>query len=1132
MSGKTGVCKGLAVSGLCLTMAVAWCGAEPAPGGMVAGATQSATELAEPKTGGPGGGPVSILILGGIPTSITGPQLIDPGYQKELTAAGYRVVATPLTSKLTLDYLKQFGVVVLSGLPHFGQRFRPDGYKLANVDGNLTLIHDYVAAGGGLLFEPAFSEGGESYGETYNAFLKRYDVRFLVRQLCHDAETHGSYAAGMVIGGHAIAGDLRNVLYPAHVMRWDDAYSTTPFVAGKEWTLLASGKPGSGTHKAIDNSHAGPQQTTDNALLAVRISGKGCVAVSAIHAYYTLTHAFWNRVPGEDDTGLIDGITLSGEKKGRPSDYGKLLDRTYRFLAARSAANGIGGGSVELPPQPSLEVAGQSAIDWHTVVPPPTWRHRAFGAPAGGKTYWDEYPDMTVKGEMRYFKALIGPRSAYSSGRGTVAEYRQAALKAGYSAIIFCETFQDMDAQKWARLVTDCYANSDDSFVCLPGLDIADFQGGRYLMLCPNRFPDPAWLTPDGRQLKATRILSLGMFGHLSSVHRSGRSPLNPKMYKHYHGITVYTYDATGNLADDALYTYQWAVHSDSNPFPIAAHELTAPEQVAKAAATGFQQILPAPDLAVAVEYFRGAVNHYFECPARYFISEGPILDGWSIRNKDIGDAAELHRDHYRIGIGVSNNLAIADVTLYDGFDVARRWRPDTATFQTMVDGFHDAQHEYLVLATDARGRRVLSPGIRTVPHNWRLRCGDRQNWLGSMRIYTGTAMQQGFGKYSLPFRNTREGGSDWIGSGGGNPCTVLDFPYFANTVTIETADLTTKYVDTDMLSVGYDGRPVYAARSTDFTDGSVRLTRFTPKRPDFAVCQVEVSIRLKCTVEPAPVGKVWPVIASAMGTNQLLLISGQSPTTLPVAVKSAGAIPVELPVGSYVGGIVPLTQGLYLDGRSIGFRAPPPDMLTVPEDTTWTASYLVLKASPFAWNNMNAGYDVDVVAERAMSEMGFAGKPPFVFDLKQGRLERLACCAELTAANGGIAGVCRNETGKKMLVNVPLRIRGLNPRWPSAVWRADSATLDYFTCYEGEGRANFDADKTVEFYAGNVVSCDPSLIVEPIIWNANEAWFRINNPTTHAITTDFATTPCIKGFKVLQKTITVPAGASVELSP
>ena len=654
-------------------------------------------------------------------------------------------------------------------------------------------------------------------------------------------------------------------------------------------------------------------------------------------------------------------------------------------------------------------------------------------------------------------------------------------------------------------------------------MEIDDFQGARYLLLGVWRYPDPSWLTDDGKRLKAVRMLSLGWYGHIASVHRPGRTALNPKMYKFYQGITVYTYNTRGQLIDDGLHAYQWAVASDSNPIPIAAHEVVKPDDVAAAATSGFQQVLPAPNLTQAVDYFRFGFPHYFSDPLRYFISEGPILDGWSMANKDLGNPAE-GRDHYRLGIGISGADPIREVTLYDGLDVAGRWMPEAKTFHTLVDGYHEVQHEYLVIGKDSQGHRVISPGIRTTTRSWRLRCGDRQNWLGSSYVYTGWYLPA-FGGYSVPLKNTRAGGTNWLGDGGGNPCPILDFPFYGNHAAITDVDLTDQYVDTDWELIGGDAKPTYAVRATDFTDGHLRTTYFLPKRDDFAVMQVDVSIKLKRDVEPDLHDAIFPTIAYVTGKNDLLILPGKAPMKI-----SELKAPVELPVGSYAGGIVPLTEELRLSSSGIGFPAPPADTLTLYEGTSYTARYLVLKGSSFNWRVLQQGYEVDAVAPEALQEMGFAGQTPYTLGLAQGKLNKLAYVANCTAEKGGIGGTCTNAAGKTLLYAIPLRIHGLLPRCAAALWRADAARLDYFGIFQNDGLVTLNGDKTVEFYAGNVASCDPALFVSVVMWNDKEAWFRVNNPTTHDITTIFATASGFRGYAQVNKTITIKAGQSVEL--
>ena len=771
-----------------------------------------AETLPSPKSGGADGKAINLLVISSNANRVP---LIDPTYEKELKAAGYNLHVQSHEDLLTMDFLKQFGVVVVANLPYAGEEFTVFGYKNRFVEPNLKLLHEYVGLGGGMLVMPAISEFGEAYGKTYDTFLKPWGARLLIQQLKDGSSRKnekgpGAYGAGRIQAGHVISDTLegKKVLYPMNVMRWDHSYSCTPLLTDGTWKTLATADDGQ-THMALDNSNVGEPLTENGVIYAVRAAGKGMVALSAVHSYYTLTMVSSPEPQiGENHTGVINFQVMRGEKDGRPSSFGELIGRTFRAFSANSAKHGIGAWkNIPQPENPPFPES-PAVVDWKTQGTPPTWAHRVIPSTGWPRRY-DELPDPNVQGEMKYWKMLVGPRTAYSSGSGTVAEYKAAAKEAGYSAITFCETFEDLTPEKWASLLEDCKESTDEDFVCLSGLDIESYEGQRYLVLGAERFPSPEWLTPDGKRLQAVRMLSLGWFGHVSVVHRPNSGALNSKTYKHYTGIAVATYDTRGKLVEDGRFAYQWSAASDSSPIPIAVHEVMQPADV-KDAVRGFQQIMPAPTLPKAIRYFRFAFSHVFDAPVRYFISEGPIL-----------------------------------------------WKTN-------------------------RGR------------------------------------------------------------------------------------------------------------------------------------------------------------------------------------------------------------------------------------------------------NSNSEF-VDDQAEQALTEMGFRGDTPYQFTLTQGKLAKTAYFAHLEAQNGGVAGKSVNTTGKPMLMYVPMLITGLDTDSEMVLWRSDTKDLDAFAAFEGRGYVSFDADKTVDFYAGNAAICDPKLVVSMVVWDAEAAWFRVHNPTDEPITSDFATAPAVKGLKALKTTVTVAAGTSIE---
>jgi len=228
---------------------------------------------------------------------------------------------------------------------------------------------------------------------------------------------------------------------------------------------------------------------------------------------------------------------------------------------------------------------------------------------------------------------------------------------------------------------------------------------------------------------------------------------------------------------------------------------------------------------------------------------------------------------------------------------------------------------------------------------------------------------------------------------------------------------------------------------------------------------------------------------------------------------------------------VVPLSEGLHLDGRQIGILTAPGSK---PGGTAWKTRYLMLRNNRFHWKtNRGRGCNEEVVddqAEQALAEMGFRGRTPYQLKLKQGKREKTAYFAHLAAENGGVAGQCVNESGRPMLMYVPFLITGLDSDSEMVVYRSDSKILDAFAAFEEKGYVSFNADRTVDFYAGNAAVCDPKLAVSMVIWDADTAWFRVHNPTDKKITSEFATAGPVKGLRRIRTSVTVPAGATIEV--
>ena len=1080
--------------------------------------TSTTASLPDPATAGQDGKALQVLVL-----SHDG-HVLDSVLQKKLQARGYSItkLSTFGAYRLTDDYLRRFHVIVMAGLPTSKALYGPGSWRPAQtVKPNKQALQRYVRDGGGLLFAPNFGGGGMNATNAYNQFLKPMGARYLPQQVRPVAEPDKTYFPARITAGHAITEGVEHLLYPTNVLRWDNACSTLGLSLDQPWRALARAGDNAGTYQIRSNGAVFPEPTTDHrALWAVREYEKGAVALSAIHSHYVLTHAYDKRDHvGENATGRLHGSVMEGStgEQAQPSEGLTLLDRTLRYLGQHSAEAGFGAAKPTALDKLALPETHER-IDWSSAGPPPTWRHKVV--PDRSNWVFDPFPDPTIEGELQYFKALVGPRTAFSTGEGSVAAWREAALEAGYDAIFFTEKLEKTSRAEFAKLVEQCHAKSDEKLICGPGLDVSDPQGTRRVLLGVEQYPLPQWLTEDGKHVIHTPYLNLGLGGRqLVAIHRPGRAPQDPRMFKHYHGIVVATYNGKGQRIDDGRFAYQWAIASDSNPVPIALHELTSPDQVSNAIDTGFQQIMPATDLDRAVRYFRHAMANYFGCPVRYFISEGPIIDGWSIFNKDIG-SPEHNRDRYQMKVGVRSDAPLKRVTLYDRFDMARQWRPDGKDFDSLVNGVHDGQHLYMLVAEDAKGRRAIAPQIRTVSRNYRLRCGDRQNWLGTQPdwcIYTG--WRRTYGHFGLPMRDAVESTGYW-----NKEAPVFEYPFYSNHLAMTDIDASQKFVDVigGRNAFAGDSAPMFAVQDKHYTDTQVRTLYNNPtKRKDVNIMLIETKARLKRNINPAIDGPLYPRLKAGQSGERLILPNEQ-PTKLP-----AESTVQPLPAGSYVGGVITLSDGLALHGKRIGFPAPPADTLTIDAGRSWRARYLRIKGEQWHWRRGGEG-EVDPHAEALLRQMGLRGNTPYAFDLERGRLDELAYIARFKADDGAIAGRLENPESEALLFYVPLRIEGINPRHPAALWRSDKAHLDWFDVHEGDGYVTFNADESVDFFAGNIVDCAADLFVEVIAWDKQQARFRLHNPTSRAIETQFRTASAIPDHKPLKQQVTVPAGRSI----
>lgn len=1069
--------------------------------------------------------------------------LPDPKLRAQLKGLGFEVGVAPYASGLTMDYLKQFNVVVI---PHVYMPGTSPGLD-EMVERKKQLLLDYVKQGGGLL---VMRVQGWQFGtdiDAANHWLAPCGIQILGEQVVDDECTvklESGYELSWTdnVAQHPATAGVKGIFYTTYHHMYSD--STSPIKAGEDWTILVRGKATTKSLRTVKGGQPPPPSlgtyASEPPLLAVRDYGKGRIAVWPINSsciWQDGYHILWGR-----------GLTMDGENSGMRGDAARLITNLMTYLAEPS--KGMFGGFTV----PTKKIAGGSQR-------PPGWKD------------WDR---LRAKGAYppHCFVGLIGAKSSLSTGQGTPEEFIKAAKESEYDFIGFTEDLDQLTQEEFERLQGICKQQSTETFKAYAGFAYLDESGNSWVTFSDRlRWPEDGWWSDKyhGR-IKINNALSRGCQWPPVVLINSHSNPEKAFFQGNFKVISLYTYE-NGKLVDDSVDTYLRLEKMRYGLSPVAVHLVTSPDEVKRARTSGYQTYVRwfdgnmADALSGHIAKYKGKYVYYRSS----FVSNGPIIEDTRILNFATSDLAFATQDRFRVHVKASSAAGLREVKILNS-DTPRPWRrflPGGAPeFETSIDHFHDKQYELIVHATDNDGKQAIGWGAWTaIQENSFPRCSDNINtmprgkWWGPPEHLQNV---RGIENY-LAARDFRYIGlPTWGGLQEGIRPAVQFYPQLA----CRFGTIVDCFID--------DHYPLTASGNPDRTDiperavpnetisGRVRHTLFTPWQdgPLVTLVEGEFSTKRDFTLERPEVMS----FNGRQGCNRLTATAKDDKSVSGTLTETRRSFSGELPVGGYAAmfpqayrgsvGMIALEEGLkyhaFYGGRGWhNFRGVLADgnrSVKAGERLTYRYLGVVSKLDPSPEDR----FVTDI-----RDSLGLCGKTPYRIEPRIGSVISSTFVLRLKAKDHGFAGTV---TEARLPLNLPVKIEGLNPRWHAGIWYQGRNTFEiaewvvndmnqrytvrksktlydelrHFPVLEdGTGFLQIDtAAGDKDIFIGNLLTSDhPDVCLTLVDTRADKAAFVVHNPTDDAITCEVRPGP---GFTLLgefNESVEVPPGTSIRVN-
>lgn len=1048
----------------------------------------------------------------------------DEVLQNNLKKWGYSWTIDFFSTHLTLDYLKQFNLVVLLGFPIPARHPEINETEIRQVE---NLLLEYVKEGGGLLLTGVTEYGMwafEKDTEEMNLLLKPLDIFIYKEQVWEKnplllKKSNISYVFDLAytdnIIPHAVTKEVKGLLYP--ISNSTMAYYTRPLKIGDNWVPLIKGSRTAcsvvydlGTPDVSKRMKPNPGSVNSEPVIAaIRQYGKGKICVWPTAPTATIIdpyHKFWG-----------NGAIMKPLDQNFPSYGETLISNLFSYLS--STPGELGGYAGEGPVMEEEKEAGLYAIDWDKTSISADFR---------------EYPGR--------FKGIVGLKSHLSDGKSSPEEMIKAAKEAGYQFAVFAESLERLAPEKLERLNRICAQYSDGQFQAFPGYTYYDASGNRYLVFGRNlTWPQENWwYDREKKIIRRNNDVFRGYgLGPVVLLHPD-KNP-EPAMFQgNFKGIAVYTYQ-NNVLIDEATAIYTYLQSNGFELFPLSVNLVDSPEEIRKSVSGAVvYSYVPWFNLQDIIGSFAHLMKYQgkiiYQRP--HFISSGPLIDGFQVVNFGSSDLAIQGNDRFRMFISVSSEKGLAEVKILDKENLWRRFiLSGEKQWSITMDGFHDKNHNFLLLVKDIEGKVAISSVRSTFTQEVALvRCSDNLN------TYTS-------GKFkAVPVFPVR-GIENYIDRQAEAFSYFLEIPGWKETIRPAVEQILAfvsrfGFIKKDILNYYYPETAYPNWNVTDIPElaqpqdkfnRQTTLTLFTPWSDGTVIYLVEgkldilKNLSLKSGEIPVYSGN-WVKEAS---TYVVSYKDGKyfTETIKPWSIRSLQGSLQEAFYVANIGAeggsraIIPLTENLHYTGLNSESMTHSLRLSLKLGQTELNQGerieyrYLLLYTPPQAPASNN-------FVEEIVNKMGGKGKTEYSVIPSCGKVKDTKFILKIEAENNGFAG---KISACRLPVQLPVFIEGLNERWPAGiwykgrnrlflpVWKMDKVHNRYsirqefvfqdpvfrFGILNKTGMLQVDTEiGDKEVYMGNLLVCDhPDVFLELEEINCQKVKIFANNPGDREIT-------------------------------